>query len=110
MTIKTYGLVNEENVVVNVVLIDDESDPALFEEITKANNAIKCYDTDTYGLAVIGGIFHNGKLLQPKPFESWVLGEKSWEAPTPAPNHKHGYYCEWNESTLSWEEFEIPIM
>lgn len=46
--------------------------------------------------------------IRPKEYESWTLNETTfeWEAPTPEPDNGKGHY--WDESTLSWIEFEVP--
>ena len=42
-----------------------------------------------------------------KPFNSWVLNEKTclWEAPISKPQDGNKYF--WNESTLTWDILEI---
>jgi hypothetical protein len=41
--------------------------------------------------------------IAPKPFDSWLLVEKTcqWEAPVPYPTDGFTYY--WNESDVDWE-------
>ena len=47
--------------------------------------------------------------IAPKPYASWVLNETTcrWEPPTPHPDDKN-YYYEWDESTTSWSQLELP--
>ena len=42
--------------------------------------------------------------IPPKPYESWVLNEKTcrWESPVPYPEDGKVYY--WNEDSLTWIE------
>lgn len=54
--------------------------------------------------AGIGFIYDANRdaFIPPKPFDSWVLNEKSclWEAPVPHPNNGKSYA--WDENTLNW--------
>jgi hypothetical protein len=45
--------------------------------------------------------------IPPKPFESWVLNEDTynWECPIPYPNDEKMY--KWNESITNWEEVTL---
>lgn len=44
--------------------------------------------------------------IPPKPFYSWVLNEETcqWESPIPKPDQEKIYL--WDESIISWVEFE----
>ena len=44
----------------------------------------------------------NDVFISPKPYQSWVINEKTWlwEAPMPYPNDGQLYW--WNELTTSW--------
>lgn len=44
--------------------------------------------------------------IPPKPFNSWVLNEQTydWESPIPYPTDGQEYY--WNEDNLDWELVE----
>ena len=46
--------------------------------------------------------------IAPKPYASWVLNETTcrWEPPTPHPDDEN--YYEWDESTTSWSQLELP--
>lgn len=48
--------------------------------------------------------------IAPKPFESWILDEKTcrWTAPLPRPTGEAIYI--WNEANLAWEESELSGM
>jgi hypothetical protein len=49
--------------------------------------------------------------LPPKPYESWILNEKTadWEAPVPEPTDApEGSYYQWNEEEQSWELITPP--
>lgn len=47
--------------------------------------------------------------IPPKPYESWVLNEQTynWDPPTPYPVDGKKYY--WDETTLSWVESNVSI-
>jgi hypothetical protein len=47
--------------------------------------------------------------IPPKPFPSWVLDEITclWSAPTPMPTD--GKMYNWDEATLAWVEFVMPV-
>ena len=54
------------------------------------------------------GFFYDAKrdaFIPPQPFSSWVLDEGicQWQAPVPYPTD--GKHYVWDESTLSWKEF-----
>ena len=46
--------------------------------------------------------------IPPKPYSSWLLDEQTclWIAPTPYPNDGKLYV--WDETTLTWVEFNSP--
>jgi hypothetical protein len=49
--------------------------------------------------------------LPPKPFDSWILNEETyeWEAPVAMPtNLEKGQYPSWNEESQSWEIKDLP--
>jgi hypothetical protein len=48
--------------------------------------------------------------IPPKPFASWQLDEETcqWSAPTPQPTDNKIY--QWDEPTLAWKEFAIPVV
>lgn len=44
--------------------------------------------------------------IAPQPYPSWSLDENyDWQPPVPMP--EDGYW-QWNEDTLSWDEFDFP--
>lgn len=45
------------------------------------------------------------KIIDPAPFESWVLVDGNWEAPVPHPNDEKNYY--WNEEIGNWTEVNL---
>jgi len=47
--------------------------------------------------------------VPPKPFASWTLNNTTadWQAPVAMPTDGKVYV--WNESTLSWDESELPV-
>ena len=48
--------------------------------------------------------------IPPKPFASWQLDEETcqWSAPTPQPTDNKIY--QWDEPTLAWKEFTLPVV
>jgi hypothetical protein len=46
--------------------------------------------------------------IPPKPYPSWTLDEDTcgWNPPTPIPVTEGKNY-KWNESTLSWDEYDL---
>jgi len=104
MTIKDFAFVNEDNIVVNVVVIDDESDESIFTSVAQQYGAVRWLDTSIYGITEINGHFDGTRLWVEKPYESWVKGDNEWVAPVPYPQDEKHYY--WDEATISWVEVQ----
>tara|TARA_R110000868_G_scaffold163563_1_gene395816 strand:- start:3068 stop:3457 length:390 start_codon:yes stop_codon:yes gene_type:complete len=53
--------------------------------------------------------FDNDWFMPPKPFNSWVLNQNTWnwEPPIPCPSNDNIYYV-WNEEELNWIESDPP--
>ena len=75
------------------------------DEITNNSGFRKNY-------AVIGGKYDEelDAFIPPKPFNSWILNENSfqWEPPIPYPivEEGSGEYYAWDEETVSWQLIE----
>ena len=108
-----YAYLNNNNIVVAVIVgkdetelidgLDTETYYALGTEYTvkrtSYNNKIrKQYAGIGYSYNPVADVF-----ITPQPYPSWILDENfDWQAPTTKPN---GFYA-WNESTLSWLEYQ----
>jgi len=44
--------------------------------------------------------------IPPKPFNSWILNEETFDWDPPIPQPLSDTYFIWDEETLSWKEFE----
>ena len=44
--------------------------------------------------------------ISPKPYESWVLNEDTWQWETPIPMPTDGQPYRWNEENQSWDAIE----
>jgi len=89
---KTFALLDENNLVVNVIIADD-------------NFINSLPDKDSYVELTDGGIgwsYNGNNFIPPQPYPSWVLNEttRRWEAPIPYPPDNKRYF--WNEESLSW--------
>lgn len=96
-----------ENGVVTTVIVADQSfidsgavgDPTTWVQTSYNGSTRKSY-------AGIGYLYISeiDAFVPPKPFESWVLEEKSgrWVAPVPRPDND----TIWDEETLSWKKTE----
>lgn len=106
---KMYALLNEENNVINVIMLDDESSQETIDLIVETNNAvnIKPIDEDKWWThSYMGGHYEGEVLWSTKPFNSWAKNyeERDWAAPIPYPSDEKEYY--WDEETISWKLFE----
>ena len=108
-----YAFINEDNVVVEVIVGKDETEPITdfdsWEDFYSARRELRCIRTSYNGnirknYAGQGMIYDEDRdaFIAPKPYDSWVLDEETcqWEAPVPYPND--GVMYEWDESSLSW--------
>ena len=108
-----YAFLDENNIVTEVIVGIDETE--LIEGLdtetwygnfrgqvckrTSYNNNIR------YNYAGIGYTYDATRdaFIPPKPYESWLLDEKTcqWEPPIPVPQDENFYT--WNEEQLNWE-------
>lgn len=97
-----FGLINEDNIVVNVIIADREfiqsgqvGDPSKWIEDTE----------DVYNEPGIGRTYDpvNKAFIDPKPYTSWVLDSNFlWQPPVPKPV-EDGIW-RWNEDNVSWDK------
>jgi len=88
-----YAKINSENIVEQVIICEDNN-ISLFSGnyIKETTETLEPNIGDTWDS-------ENNKFIDPKPYESWVLGEDFlWHAPVaqPVPNSY------WDEDSLSW--------
>ena len=83
------ALLNSNNEVINIAVFDDTSIDDGWIPYTDTNPAY------------IGGLYVEGYFYPPQPFTSWTKNKGIWEPPIPMPKVR----CQWNESTLSWDEY-----
>lgn len=98
-----YGLVNEENILIEYVKIQEE-DLDLLNELKEKFGASNAYRLDlSKEVATIGEAYWNGyRFVWPSPYPSWVFNDElnKWEPPFSAPI-EDGLY-KWDEETISW--------
>jgi hypothetical protein len=116
-----FAQLNEENIVINVIVINNEtinnlpfpeSEPigvefckslygveTIWKQTSYNGNFRKNYAAIGYNFDLLIDAF-----IAPKPYQSWLLNTDTgkWEAPVPYPNDGKEYY--WDEPTLSWVE------
>lgn len=128
-----YALLDENNIVINVVSVGDETEgleaEKRIEEITGLKckrtsyntfNGIHCNGGEPFRMnyATIGGTYDEERdiFLPPKPFPSWIINEDTltWEAPIPQPTDKDYLKKVTNEigetltfTTLRWNEDDL---
>lgn len=114
-----YAFLNSENIVVNVIVGKDENNDINWENHYQLTTGLICkrtsYNTHNNVHVLNGTPFRKNYagigytynevidgFTPPKPFESWVLNEKTglWSSPVLRPNVD--YKCVWNENSLSW--------
>ena len=108
-----YAFINEDNVVVEVIVGKDETEPLkgfdTWEDFYSARRGLRCIRTSYNGnirknYAGVGMIYDEERdaFRQESPFPSWVLNEETclWEAPVPYPTDGRYYY--WDEAVEDW--------
>ena len=84
---KNVAILDENNVVVNVIVVDDDSPVGT---VFSDDNP-----------ALIGGDLVEGFFYAPQPYASWTRVEGEWIPPKPMP--KAEGFWDWNEETQEWE-------
>jgi hypothetical protein len=121
-----YAFINSNNIVTEVIVGKDEGSTNWEQHYAEFRPGQRCLRTsyNTAGgvhlfggtpyrknFAGIGYTYDEGRdaFIPPKPFNSWVLKEASclWEPPVIMPV-KEGKFYTWNETTMNWEEHNIP--
>jgi hypothetical protein len=105
---KTFAIFNEDGIVENSIVADEY---IIAQSLLPNKRIVEV--TEQTGPCYINGTFDSGIFWSQKPFDSWVrdFDTKTWKAPVPLPEEiAIGFYHEWNESTLSWDLLQIPIL
>lgn len=106
MAEEIYAFIKNNNVV-NIAYFNNPTQELLtiFKEHHQVDLIIKA-DLRTF----IGGTYDGTNFWPIPPFPSWIKNEETleWEAPVPKPNDDLFY--KWNEDTLEWAIYELPII
>jgi hypothetical protein len=90
-----WAKLTSENIVENLIVADEEIISTL------RDSAMYIFVGDNDALNVhIGDLYDGENYLSPKPYESWVLVNNSWEPPYAMPND--GKMYKWDEETDDW--------
>jgi len=96
--------VMQDDVVVNVVLADEDSEGVLSLLIPDADDFIIV--TDETGQAYVGGDMLDGRFRPPAPYASWEWADDAWTPPIPYPQDGAAYV--WDEEQGDWIEYVAP--
>jgi hypothetical protein len=103
-----YGLVDENNILIEYFKINEE-DLDILNKLKEKFNAANAYSMDlSREIASIGETYWNGtRFVHPSPFPSWIFNEdiNDWTAPLPYPEDGNTYL--WNETAINWEEIQV---
>ena len=120
-----FAQLNENNIVTKVIVVGNEdtsdADGLEVEEIG-ISFCKNRYGEDTiwkqtsynhrlrFRYAGIGYMYDEelDAFIPPKPFPSWVLVNKTWQAPTPMPNDGRKY--DWVENMVNWVLIPEPAI
>jgi hypothetical protein len=100
-----YGLVDENNILINVI-VAKEDDFETLEAIKTQENAHAYFVLDqSKVVAEIGQTYWNGsRFLPPKPEDYpsfiWSEDENTWIPPVPKPSESKSWL--WNEERVEW--------
>ena len=104
---RTFALINDDNIVSNIIVVEDSENVVQWLEATFSQTAVEVFpnDEDVRVRGFMGGVYFpdTGYIAPPKPFSNWVMHSTDWdwEAPTPMPEDGNDYV--WNDDTASWE-------
>jgi hypothetical protein len=88
---KSFALLNQNNLVINISVADDNWDSTGWLEYTNKNCGIG------YTFDAVNDVF-----IAPQPLASWSLDQNfDWQPPTPMPTEGE---WDWDEDSLSWLE------
>lgn len=118
-----YAFLDENNIVTEVIVGKDEGEDGIDWELWYSDFRGQTCKRTSYN--TLGGVHSSGgkpfrknyaaigyiydverdAFISPKPFDSWLLNEKTclWEAPVAHPDNGHHYM--WNESLKDWEPY-----
>lgn len=118
-----YAVLDQDNIVINVFVGKDETDPCpdanwevYYSKVLKKKVVQTSYNSyrgkhpdgpgkvKRHTFAGKGFKYDVGKdaFIEPKPYPSWTLKNKDWEAPVKYPNDRKNY--EWSERNQAWYE------
>ena len=87
---KTYALLDENNLVLNISIADENWDATGWVEVPENNPAF------------IGGDYYLGFFYPEQPFKSWTRSHGKWLPPFEKPKDGKAYY--WDEEISNWVE------
>ena len=103
-----WAEIDENNIVVRI-LVGDNNEPDEGEAFMNSLGGVwikTSYNNNIRGVFAGVGYSYNQDediFVTPQPYASWSLDDNyDWQPPTPKPEGK----CAWDESTLSWVDFE----
>ena len=111
-----FAKINALGIVVNVIAADQDFIDLLSDKASWVRATHDTCDEDhpegtpckknCVGIGYSYDVQRNA-FIPPKPFNSWLLEENTclWSAPSPRPTDGKNY--NWDESTLSWVEFDM---
>ena len=109
---KEYAFV-KDNVVIQTSIFPEViyvEDIESIKTMLSADFYVESTDNDCI---VINSTYVDGEFRLPKPvgMNSWVwdASGKKWTPPVEMPEEIKGYFWEWNESTLSWDQSDAGI-
>jgi len=99
-----FAQIDESGRVLNVIVATDE----MIAQMSGAKRFIQTYpgaDSQTgFNYAVIGGVYRSQEavFIDPKPYGSWELDEKTFKWRPPVQMPRDGQLYQWDESSRSW--------
>jgi hypothetical protein len=122
-----YALLDENNIVVQVIVGNDESEGTDWESYYSNATGKTCTRTSynsragnhpegahccfRKNYAGIGYSYNQEKdaFIPPQPYNSWVLCEDTccWKAPVEQPEGVSGVFYTWDENIMNWKEIKL---
>lgn len=99
----------KNNIVENVVVLDEKSEPAALKMFFPDCDAIVMV-TESTGQAFIGEEYKSEKFVPVKPYSSWLFDEAAWQwiAPKPYPEVADGFFAKWDNDLVDWTVLAFP--
>ena len=94
---KNVAVLNNNNKVINIIVVNDNYELNENEIIYTNENP-----------AAISGDYVENYFYFPQPYPSWTRLEGKWIPPIPYPSDGNKYI--WDESNLSWDLINEPIL